>query len=92
EVIANLGEEFDGAELVTNDASANSNGRAGVLAASVEANSPAYQRGLRSGDVIIGVNNRRIQNLQDFQSMVAASRSIILRVQRGNRGTLVRMR
>jgi Do/DeqQ family serine protease len=92
EVIANLGEEFDGAELVTNDASANSNGRAGVLAASVEANSPAYQRGLRSGDVIIGVNNRRIQNLQDFQSMVAASRSIILRVQRGSRGTLVRMR
>ena len=93
EVIANLGEEFDGAELVSNNATVpNSNGRGGVLAASVEANSPAYRRGLRSGDVITAVNNRQIQNLQDFQSVVAASRSIILRVQRGGRRTLVRMR
>jgi len=93
EVIANLGEEFDGAELVTNDQSAQDfNGRAGVLVTSVQANSPAYQRGLRGGDVIIAVNNRRIQNLQDFQATVTASRSIILRIQRGSRGTLVRMR
>jgi len=91
EVIANLGEEFDGAEFASNDAAAQ-NGRPGVLTTSVEANSPAYLRGLRSGDVIIAVNNRRVENLLDFQAIVAASRSIILRVQRGSRGTLVRMR
>ncbi len=91
EVVANLGEEFDGAEFASND-TVTQNGRPGVLTTSVEANSPAYLRGLRSGDVIIAVNNRRVENLQDFQAIVAASRSIILRVQRGSRGTLVRMR
>ncbi len=93
EILANLSDEFDGAALVTNDASVqNFSGRAGVYAESVAPGSPAHLRGLRDGDVIIAVNNRRVRTLAELQAAVAQSRSIILRVQRGNRGTLVRMR
>ena len=93
EILASLGDEFDGAELVTNDSSvSNFSGRAGVFAQSVAAGSPAFLRGLRTGDVIIAVNNRRVRSLSELQDAVAESRSIILRVQRGDRRTLVRMR
>jgi serine protease DegQ len=93
EILASLGNEFDGAVLVTNDAAVQDfNGRAGVYAESVAAQSPAHLRGLRSGDVVIAVNNRRVRTLPELQGVVAESRSIILRVQRGTRGTLVRMR
>jgi len=93
EILASLGDEFDGAMLATNDAAVqNFNGRAGVYVESVATESPAHLRGLRSGDVIIAVNNRRVRTLTELQETVATSRSIILRVQRGSRGTLVRMR
>ncbi|WP_233843687.1 Do family serine endopeptidase [Dyella sp. 2HG41-7] len=49
-----------------------SQGISGIVASSVAANSRAAQAGLSSGDVIVGVGNRRVTSLRDMQGLAGA--------------------
>jgi Do/DeqQ family serine protease len=83
---------LQGAELATLDASSPQySGEAGVLVATVEAGSPAAQRGLRAGDVIIGVNRRKVSNLGEFQQY-AQGQSLLLNIRRGNANLILPIR
>ncbi|WP_040851264.1 DegQ family serine endoprotease [Nitrosospira lacus] len=67
-------------------------GRAeGVLVTEVDANSPAWQHGIRPGDVIIGANRRKVRSIQELLAVLKASEDVlILNLLRGDfRLTLV---
>ncbi|MBW8905427.1 MAG: Do family serine endopeptidase [Betaproteobacteria bacterium] len=55
-----------------------------VLVNSVEAGSPAFQHGLRQGDVIIGVNQRRVTSVPELSKALRASGRLALNVVRGD--------
>jgi serine protease DegQ len=58
-----------------------SQGMAGITVASVNPASRAAQAGLSTGDVIVGVGNRRITNLRDLQALAGARpRQLVLLV------------
>ena len=58
-----------------------SQGVSGITVASVNPGSRAAQAGLSAGDVIVGIGNRRITNLQDLQALAAARpRQLVLLV------------
>jgi serine protease Do/serine protease DegQ len=80
---------FEGAELVDNTSP---NGAPGLLVASVDPGSPAYERGLRAGDVITKVNRVRVRTLAEAVPIMETARAIILEVQRGSRSQLILMR
>jgi Do/DeqQ family serine protease len=54
-----------------------------VAVTGVEAGSPAFQHGLRAGDLVIGVNQRRVQSVKDLAKALKASGRIALNVVRG---------
>ncbi|HXF54424.1 MAG TPA: DegQ family serine endoprotease [Hyphomicrobiaceae bacterium] len=57
----------------------------GVLVIQVEAGSPAWRLGLRSGDIVIGVNQRPIKSAGDFEKVVRGHRGVLaLNVLRGD--------
>src|SRR5687768_9279760 len=57
----------------------------GVLVAQVDANSPAWLHGLRPGDIIIGVNRRRVRSVQEFLAPLRANNGrIMLSLLRGD--------
>ena len=83
---------LQGAELETLDASSpRYEGEAGVLVANVAPGSPAAQRGLRPGDVVVGVNRRKVTNLKEFQEN-AQGQSLLLNIRRGNATLLLPIR
>jgi len=86
--------EFLGAQLRSlNDSRAGaaaSGTRQGVEVVSVEAQSPAWRAGLRTGDVIYEVNRNEVASLSDFNALVAESDAVrALSVVRENRRMLV---
>ena len=92
--LSEIDPEFEGARFATNnEAQEGFNGTVGVLATSIEPASPAYQNGLRSGDVVTHVNRQRVRSLEEAREIIgSASSSVILQVARGNRGVLILMR
>jgi len=52
----------------------------GLIIISVESKGPAYDIGLSSGDVIISINNKAIDNIKDFKKIISKI---------GNRNTLI---
>ena len=54
-----------------------------VLVNAVEAGSPAFQHGLRAGDLILGVNQRRVSSVQELAKLVRAPGRVALNVVRG---------
>ncbi len=57
----------------------------GVLVAKLERVSPAWQNGLRRGDVIVAVNRRRVKSVDELtQVLKGAGRTIALDLVRGN--------
>jgi len=93
EEVSDLDPAFAGATLaVNNDSRPDFNGVAGILVTNVEAGSPAGQRGLRGGDVITHVNRQRVTTLTEVREILTDARSVILQVQRGDRGLLLLMR
>jgi len=77
-----------GAQFVSLARSSN----AGIEVTSVESGSPAAQRGLRAGDVILQVNRRSVRNLQQLSEIASANRILFLLVQRGDRSLMLQIR
>jgi len=77
-----------GAQFATASASAGS----GITVVEVEPGSPAAQRGLRSGDLIVQVNRRPVQNLRQLQEIAGENRILFLLVQRGDRALMLQIR
>jgi Do/DeqQ family serine protease len=60
-------------------------GRARAVAVTaVEAGSPAFEHGLRAGDLIIGVNQQRVGTIQELAKLLRAQGRIALNVIRGD--------
>jgi serine protease Do/serine protease DegQ len=55
-----------------------------VLVTSVEAGSPAFVHGLRAGDLIIGVNQRRIASVPELAKALQSAGRVALNVIRGD--------
>ena len=88
--LAEVDPAFEGAEFATSNE--NRAGIAGLLVSEVQPGSPAALRGLRSNDIITHVNRQRVQSLAQTIDIISSARSVILQVQRGNRGVLILMR
>ncbi|MDE2365456.1 MAG: DegQ family serine endoprotease [Betaproteobacteria bacterium] len=70
---------------VANFKSESPRGPEGVLVTKVDANSPAWAHGLRPGDIIVGVNRKKVRLVQEFLAGVQASHDhIILNLLRGD--------
>jgi Do/DeqQ family serine protease len=77
-----------GAQFASTSATASG----GVDVTEVEPGSPAAQRGLRDGDVIIQVNRRPVQNIQQLQDIAEDNNILFLLVQRGDRALMLQIR
>ena len=70
---------------VANFKAESARGPEGVVVTKVDANSPAWMHGLRPGDIIVGVNRKKVRSVQEFLAAVQGSRdSIILNLLRGD--------
>ena len=63
----------------------------GVAVAEVERTSNAWHRGLRQGDVIIEVAQKKCENIDDYEELTAkdTGRPVLLKVQRGEQTRLI---
>jgi Do/DeqQ family serine protease len=82
-----LDPSFAGADLADN-----TGGTPGLLVARVAPNSPAYIRGLQSGDIITKINKLPVRTVDEAISLMHDARTILVEVQRGRRNQLVTMR
>jgi serine protease Do/serine protease DegQ len=64
----------------------------GVEVANVDPGSPAAQRGLRSGDVVIAVNRIRVRNLEELREIAGRNEILFLLVRRGDRQLMLQIR
>ncbi|MEM8745007.1 MAG: Do family serine endopeptidase [Pseudomonadota bacterium] len=64
----------------------------GVEVVSVDEGSPAAQRDLRAGDVIIAVNRRSVESLADLNTLAANARVLFLTIRRGDREIWLQLR
>ncbi|MDP3859290.1 MAG: DegQ family serine endoprotease [Stagnimonas sp.] len=55
----------------------------GVVVAKIEPRSAAARTGLRQGDIIIGVNRRPVNSMEDFGKLTAGQAELLLHVRRG---------
>ena len=89
EEVFKLDTVFEGAELVDNSSTGSA---AALLVARCDPGSPAFVRGLRSGDVITKVNRVRVRTLAEAVPIMEDARAIMLEIQRNNRSQLILMR
>ncbi len=90
---AELHPGLEGAELIDADpTNPERGGEAGVFVLSVEAGSPAAQRGLRPGDVIVAVNRRRVASVAELRDAGEGSSSLLLNIRRGSTQLLLPIR
>src|SRR5436190_1041607 len=76
--------ELSGAALVEVERRGLQGSNRAVGVASIESGSPAFGHGLRSGDIIIGVNQRRVTSVPELSKALRASGRLALNVVRGD--------
>jgi serine protease Do/serine protease DegQ len=64
----------------------------GIEVSDVEPGSPAAQRGLRSGDIVIAVNRIRVRNLEELQEIASRNDILFLLVRRADRQLMLQIR
>jgi len=64
----------------------------GVMTTAVEPGSPAWNAGLREGDLIVSANRQPVKSLDDFRQAVAGSAQLLLNIQRGNGALFILIR
>lgn len=79
-----------GAKLVVQEETETA--RAGVLIKEVAQGSLARRNGLRSGDLILSVNRRRVKNIEQMRDLVEKGRPILLNMLRGKRAMFLALR
>ncbi len=90
---AEIHQGLAGAELTDADPNdPESGGTEGVLVSAVAEGSPAAQRGLRAGDVIIAVNRRRVDGVDVLREVAEGSQSLLLNIRRGSTALLLPIR
>jgi S1-C subfamily serine protease len=76
---------LDGADFADADPSdPERGGMEGVLVTSVAPDSPAQQRSLRAGDIIVAVNRQRVRAVAELREIAEGSNSLLLSIKRGN--------
>ena len=65
--------------------------KAGVEITDVESGSPADQRGLEKGDLIVAVNRMRVENIQQLESIAQNNDILYLMFERENRTLILRI-
>ena len=63
-----------------------------VGVAAVESGSPAFQHGIRAGDIIIGVNQRRVNNVQELSKALRQRGRVSLNILRGDFALTIQLR
>jgi serine protease DegQ len=64
-----------------------------VAVTAVQEHSPAWGVGLRPGDLVLGVNRERVEDLDDFRRKVRESRQVLaLNLQRGSASVFIVIR
>ena len=76
--------ELNGASLVEVERRGLPGNNRAVLVNGVEAGTPAFQHGVRPGDLIIGVNQRRVTTVPELGKALRASGRVALNVVRGD--------
>ena len=64
----------------------------GIEVPIVEESSPAAQRGLRQGDVVIGINRRPVQSISELIEVASDNQILFLSVLRGDRQLMLQIR
>ncbi|HTW38087.1 MAG TPA: DegQ family serine endoprotease [Steroidobacteraceae bacterium] len=80
---ADINKGLEGASLV------DAPGRGGALVRGVEPGSPAAQAGLRSDDLIVGVNQQNVDSVRELRLRAQGIATLVLEVRRGNTIVLV---
>jgi len=76
--------ELEGATLAAVRGDESRGTESGVLVVSVKAGTPAFQHGLRPGDLILGVNRRRVGSVEALAARLRAPGRTTLNVLRGD--------
>ncbi len=79
---------LDGAQFQSTTASS----VRGVEVPFVEEGSPAAQRGLREGDIVVAINRQRVQSIGGLIEASSESQILFLMVQRGDRQLMLQIR
>ncbi|MEX2124411.1 MAG: Do family serine endopeptidase [Woeseia sp.] len=64
----------------------------GIEVTNVDPGSPAAQRGLRAGDIVVAVNRVRVRNLEELQEIAARNQILFLLVRRADRQLMLQIR
>ncbi len=65
----------------------------GVRVAEVEPNSPAWRHGLREGDIVVGINRKRVKNVDELKRALQKAEDVIaLNIVRGSAQMLIVIR
>ncbi len=76
--------ELEGATLAAVERQTDAGRSRAVLVVAVEAGTAAFQHGLRPGDLIVGVNRRRVGSVEAFAQSLRGNARIALNVARGD--------
>ncbi|MBI2602550.1 MAG: Do family serine endopeptidase [Deltaproteobacteria bacterium] len=59
--------------------------KSGLIITHIEPKSPSWKSGLEEGDVILGVNGKRVQNPKDFEQVAKGKDLVLLHIERKGR-------
>ncbi len=92
QVLSNGSDIHPGLEGAQFASSSTSVDRDGIEVTAVEPGSPAAQRNLRAGDIIVAVNRFEVNTLQELAAIARDNRILFLLVQRGDRTIMLQVR